>query len=357
MKADNRYVPFLDGFRGYAILLVIFGHFYRDLIKIAQFGVTLFFFVSGFLITKLLIFEYNKAKKINIKEFYLRRIFRLYPALVFMLIVCCVMIYTYGYPIIFTDIIAGLFYFTNYYLVYFSPILPANNYPLVSGILWSLSVEEHFYFLFPFLFIVLFSERNKKFLYFLCVLLIAFLGIRILTIAGSSDVTKVAKEIYFTTHCRADSILYGCLSSLLIYRYNSTWYINALSHRSYWFLGIILLLSIEIFPSIYFQKTLKYSLQGIGFSLIIPAFLFSFKQGILRKLVENKLIIFIGKLSYSLYLFHWVARAMTNLYFTEKNVYWYLFGISATLILSLVSFYFVEKPFLRVRRKFGSNAA
>lgn len=355
MKSDNRYVPFLDGFRGYAILLVIIGHFYRDIIKIAQFGVTLFFFVSGFLITKLLIYEYDKANTVHLKEFYLRRFFRLYPALLFMLLISVVVILTYGYPLIITDILAGIFYFTNYFLVYFKPVLPAENYPLVSGVLWSLSVEEHFYLLFPFLFLLLFGKKNGIFSIVLLVLLFLFLIVKILvfTQVPYSDATRI---IYFTTHCRVDSILFGCLAAIWMYSGSSQRYMDALKSKAIAIVALIVLLLTELMPFPFFQNTLKYTLEGICFLLIIPGFQFREQNGWMRRIVENKVMTYVGKLSYSLYLFHWVARAIVNLYIPQKGIYWYVLGIAMTIVLSLISFYYVEKPFLAIRRKFGSNA-
>ena len=97
MKADSKYVAYLDGFRGYAILLVMLSHFHFVQMDVAYLGVTLFFYVSGLLITKLLIAEYNKNSTVSLKNFYIRRVFRLYPALLFMLVVSIVVILLYIY--------------------------------------------------------------------------------------------------------------------------------------------------------------------------------------------------------------------------------------------------------------------
>lgn len=76
----------------------------------------------------------------SLKDFYLRRIFRLYPALLFFLIIVVVFNIISGQKIIIPDVLSGLFYFTNYYLVYFKPAFLSSGYPLVSEILWSLSI-------------------------------------------------------------------------------------------------------------------------------------------------------------------------------------------------------------------------
>lgn len=356
MKADTRYIPFLDGFRGYAILLVLVGHLNKELIKTAQLGVTLFFFVSGFLITKLLISEYNKEKTIHLKEFYLRRIFRLYPALIFFLILTCVQISILGYKIIWPDIFAGLFYFTNYYLVYFAPVLPDVHYPLASKILWSLSVEEHFYLFFPFLFLWVYKENSKSLLYLLGFLVVVFLGVRFVEFGTATNLADVRKEIYYTTHCRADSILYGCLSALLIYAIPSKKYLAILQSKATFWIALVALLAVQVVTTELYHNTIKYSLTAICFAFCIPAFLFFNTQTWISRIATNSVIVFIGRVSYSIYLFHWVALTTVSFYVTERTVLWYGLIIAATFLLSLISFYWVERPFLSLRRKFGSNA-
>jgi len=356
MKADNRYVSYIDGFRGYAILLVLLSHFELAQMDVAFMGVTLFFFVSGFLITKLLIFEYNKHGEIKLKEFYLRRIFRLYPALMFMLVVSIITLLLHNYKIIWADILAGLFYFTNYYLVYFHPALPDTNYLLVSKILWSLSVEEHFYLIFPVLFISFYSDNNRRLSYLLGGLLILFLFIRFGAFYRAPDSTTAFQITYYTTHCRADSILFGCFSALLIYKYQAKWYLKMLhSHILFWTALAILAFTL-IYNAAVFQTTIKYNLQGIAFGMLVPSFSLLFTRGFIYSLVDNKVMVFIGKLSYSLYLFHWVALKVGNLYFDHKGPGWYLLVVPLTAVLSLISYFFVERPFVALRRKFGSNA-
>lgn len=358
MKADNKYVSYLDGFRGYAILLVVLSHLYLAPMDVAFLGVTLFFYVSGLLITKLMIVEFSKTGTVKLGEFYIRRLLRLYPALVLMLIVSIIVLIINGYAVIWTDIMAGLFYFTNYYLVYFHPPVPDTQYLLVSKILWSLSVEEHFYMLFPLLFITFFSEKHKKLLYILVILLFVFLGIRLFTYFTSPGGTTVFQITYYTTHCRADSILYGCVSALLLYKYDVKWYQALLRSQVVFVLAFLLLVFTVVFNQLFFQTTIKYSLQGLAFAIMIPSFAVLHTKGFVHSLVDNKVMVFIGKLCYSLYLFHWVALKIGNLYNNapNKDLTWYAITVSLTIGLSLGSYYLVERPFVALRRKFGSNA-
>jgi peptidoglycan/LPS O-acetylase OafA/YrhL len=354
MLADNKQMPFLDGLRAYAILLVIFGHIHPRYVLLAQFGVTLFFFVSGFLITKLLIAECQSTGSIGLKKFYIRRFLRLYPALTFMLIITCIVTSSYGFKIVWQEILAGFFYYTNYYRIYFPAMLPAANYPS-PGVLWSLAVEEHYYLIFPLLFLAFFSFKNKKFVYLLIGLLILFPALRVFAYITMANTALTERKLYMLTHYRADSILYGCLSALLIYGTNNSFYLKLLRSGFCLVTGIVLLLGSFIMRNAFFRNILTFSSQGIALALIIPCFLFFDKHSFKLRLLNNKTMVFIGKLSYSLYLFHWVARATLDMYHPQKDLQWYCFFLSLTIALSLISFYCIEKPFLRLRKKFGSN--
>lgn len=355
MKADSRYVAYLDGFRGYAILLVMLSHFHFLQMDVAYLGVTLFFYVSGLLITKLLIAEFNKNSYIDLKSFYIRRIFRLYPALLFMLLLSIVIIILHDYPIIWNDILSGLFYYTNYYLVYFSPDTSDANYLLTSKILWSLSVEEHFYLFFPFLFMLFYTTKSKRLVYILTFLLGAFLLIRILVATSDKTGMEIFQITYYTTHCRADSILFGCLSALLLYQNEHRIYLRLLKSYVAFFISVGLLAFSLIYNDFFFQTTFKYTFQGFAFAIIIPAFANLFHKGFFYSIVANKVLVYIGRLSYSLYLFHWLSLKIGNLYAEPTSLKWYLIVIPFTILFSLLSYYCVEKPFLSLRKKFGSN--
>jgi peptidoglycan/LPS O-acetylase OafA/YrhL len=355
MKADSKYISYLDGFRGYAILLVILSHFHLAQMDVAYAGVTLFFYVSGLLITKLMVIEHDRHSTIHLKDFYLRRVFRLYPALLFMLVISIAVLILHNYRIIWSDILAGLFYFTNYYLVYFDPHLTDGNYLLVSKILWSLSVEEHFYLFFPLLFIAFYSSKHKRLLYLITALLVVFLIIRIIVSLSAPDGATAFQVTYYTTHCRADSILYGCLSALLLYKYEWKWYIKLLTSHIAVGLSVLALVFSLAYNDMFFQNTIKYSVQGIALAILIPSFSLLYTKGLVRRIVDNPVMVYIGKLSYSLYLFHWVALKIGNLYFSSKDPKWYAVVVTLTIVLSLVSYYFIEKPFVALRRKYGSN--
>ena len=352
MKADNRYVSYLDGFRGYSILLVLLGHFAISPIAVSQFGVTVFFFVSGFLITKLLIHEYGRAGRINLGDFYLRRVFRLYPALILMLLIVIGILLLYRFRINWTDILAGLFYFTNYFLVSHGPA-PDPRYLLVSNILWSLSVEEHFYLVFPLAF-AWFYRKPRMFTMALAAALLFFLGIRIIQYYAHPDSAFICN--YYLTHARGDSIIYGCVAALLMYRFNASWYLAAVQSRVVLLLAIGLMMASFAIRGAFFQSTFVFSLQATGFFFLIPGFAFIPETHWTARLFNNAPIVYVGKLCYSLYLFHWVSLKLVNLSHPVKDSGWYLQVIPLTFGLALFSYFLVERPFLKLRRRFGSNA-
>ena len=352
MNPDNRYVSYLDGLRGYAILFVILGHIVTPLIYMARFGVTVFFFVSGFLITKLLIYEFNKHQKIDLKAFYLRRLFRLYPALIVMILVTCAILLGFGIPIVWPDIMAGLFYYTNYYLAYFKPAV-AENYLLVSKILWSLSVEEHFYLIFPLLFTFMFA-KGKMFLRTLVFLLIVFLAGRIATCLHHTPKEYFIIN-YFTTHSRGDSILYGCVSALLLFQVNAAWYVKALQSKVVFFAAAALMCVTLLFTKEFFQSTFAFSFFGLSLFFVVPAFSFGMAKGIVKTIVDNPVTVYIGKLSYSLYLFHWISLKFMDLAHPQHDLIWHVAVIPMSFGLAYLSYNFVEQPFQALRKKFGSN--
>lgn len=161
-------VPSLDGLRAISVLIVMLAHSGLHWIVPGGFGVTMFFFVSGFIITTLLIREQGKRGRIDIGSFYLRRALRLYPALLaFVVTIVAVNSATSGMPDK-VGIAGGFLYFMNY-LVIFAPerVLPQANH------LWSLAVEAHFYLIYPWLFLWLGAHWRRFSMALVAVCLVA----------------------------------------------------------------------------------------------------------------------------------------------------------------------------------------
>ena len=143
-------IPSLDGLRAISVLLVVLGHSGLDAIVPGGLGVTIFFFLSGYLISTLMLAEHDKTGGINILHFYARRVFRLMPPLIVSLAIAYGLTYS-GWlagGITSKGLAAQLLYFANYYGLFYDP---GNTVPDGTGILWSLAVEEHFYIFYPLL--------------------------------------------------------------------------------------------------------------------------------------------------------------------------------------------------------------
>ena len=142
-------IPSLNGLRAVSVLLVVSAHAgLSDLIP-GGLGVTIFFFLSGYLITTLMLAENEQTGAISIRNFYARRILRLAPPLLITLAIAYSLTYL-GFlqgRITLAALVSQLLYFANYYILFFDP--NAQSMPGGTGILWSLAVEEHFYIFFP----------------------------------------------------------------------------------------------------------------------------------------------------------------------------------------------------------------
>lgn len=351
---QNAYQPHLDGLRGVAIILVILAHIGFGRVIPGGFGVSLFFFISGLLITGLLINEFNSKNTISLKNFYLRRVIRLYPALVFMTVLSVILLLVFHSRIQLLAILSSLFYFANYYYTYFKP--PAtNSFDDIFNIVWSLSIEEHFYLVFPLLFYVLYRSGDKLLYLSLAVCLVAF-GYRYYILNTAINDYVATMRIYVVTEARVDSIMWGCISALLIYKKQAGWYINII--RSPWALliGIIIILSPAVFSNRLFAESFRFTRQSLGFMFIVPGIGYLAQNSIIKRILEHNVLVFIGKLSYSLYLFHWVAVTVANNYFEFATPGWLCLMLGLTILLSLTSYHLVERPFVKLRKRFGSHA-
>jgi len=344
-------VPSIDGLRGISILMVFIAHIGFERIVPGGLGVTIFFFISGYLITTLLIDEYITHQNIDFKLFFTRRLLRLYPPLLFMLLL-------YGIYLIITDsnfyiseLWASLFYYENYYFF---------NHPLQSShickILWSLAVEEHFYLLFPPLFLIL-AKTPKFFVSVLVMLLFIPLGLRIsgtFVYGNSGDI--IERYTYCLTHTRFDSIMYGCLASLLLHLTHSGSFAKVLADKRVFIIALVAIVGCLFYRNEFFRNTLRYSVQGLSLFIIVPAIINIKAYEPLKKILSSAFLVWIGRLSYAIYLMHMIA--ISALSFLREGGHTVLFYVAVTVLtafLSISCHYCIEKPFAGLRKRFKPN--
>jgi peptidoglycan/LPS O-acetylase OafA/YrhL len=351
IKSGN-YIPSLDGLRAISILLVLASHLLvaSNLTTTSPIpgglGVTIFFFISGYLITGLLLSELKNSHRIDAKAFYIRRFLRLYPPMLIMILCIMSFLWINHKPVSFQESLAAIFYYENYYL--------AQN-PASDGrysILWSLAVEEHFYLIYP-LIVIVCGRRLKLLLGITLLLTVIPLCLRLfIAYEHNADSTSLSYT-YSLTHCRFDSILYGCLTSILINSDYSNKFFKIISSRPVYISSLILFCILFVIRDEFFKQTIRFSLQGICFIILIPGIIYS--KSSLNRFFSLKALLFIGKLSYSIYLFHYAVIEMMRDYSFQSPFIYIIVNLTLSTALSLGSYYFIEIPMMSFRKRYGSN--
>jgi len=348
-KRRTAAIPSLDGWRAVAVLLVVLGHAKLIQGDLAFFGVTVFFFLSGYLITTLMMREAAETGTVHLGRFWLRRFLRLTPPLVVTVLL--------AYAGAAMGWIAGgtgawgfaslLGYFHNYYVL---AVQSGDSVPLGLGVYWSLAVEQHFYLVLPLLFL-LFHDRERpakmaRIVAGLCAVVLFWRGW--LTFGADVDFARV----YFATDTRIDSILFGCLLALWKNPMVPIFAQGFALAKDRWILasGAVLILSFLV-RWIPFRQSFQFTLQGLA---LMPLFLLSMRHPTSRWFawLNHRWMKRIGDLSYTIYLVHCVV-----LFNLESR----LPGRIALLAVSAMTIFvyawcmerFVESPLRSLRRRLG----
>lgn len=348
-------IPNLDGLRAISVMLVMLSHFGFGDKAPGGLGVTAFFFLSGFLITTLLLRERGGSGVISLRNFYIRRLLRLQPELLACLAGSAVIGILYiGFPRS-SDFLSATFYVTNY--VDALAKMGVLSAPMRWPQLWSLAVEEHFYLAFPLCISFFGPDAVRR----LCIpFLAAVLLWRIALTASGAP----AAYTYVATDTRIDSIGYGCLTALWLWRTPTI-----LDRCDKWIWPLLaiagaLVAATLAFRAPWFRETLRYSLQGVALSLGWIALLTP--RGLRASaFLEWPAMKWIGRMSYGAYLWHLeprhifdhaTGRAGGDLSFGEAALLSSL-GIPASLFLAALSARLVYRPLLGLRRRYGSHAS
>jgi peptidoglycan/LPS O-acetylase OafA/YrhL len=350
------YYPEIDGLRFLAFILVFIHHqslfakipYLCVLNSHGWIGVDLFFGLSAFLFTKLLSKEYEKTKTISFKKFYLRRIFRIWP-IYFLIIGASVLIYfiTGGsVSKMFALRLIGMFTFSENII---TAIYNYNPLPFIAH-LWTITYEEQFYLFIPLIILSLVRSSAKAKIISLFTILLIFNLIRFGFILN--NVPHPAIWVLPITHF--ESIVLGIVVGFggfdfLTKRINST--IIGLS-------GIALFLAIVCMPNfdiITYWLILGYTIVGLSTSLIIISVL---NNKILKSFFSNNILVFLGKRSYGLYVYHLLGNSfavqLTKYVIDLPSNYaaLFIYSLTFTIIVSILSYKFVETPFLKLKKKF-----
>jgi peptidoglycan/LPS O-acetylase OafA/YrhL len=335
----------IDGLRAVAVISVILYHarmvlFGRDWFEGGYIGVDIFFVVSGYLITRIILSELKEKDSFSFQNFYERRARRILPMLFLVIFVSIPFAWQKLLPTDFVDyaesIFSSIFFGSNFYF-YFSTTEYGADSALLKPFLhtWSLGVEEQFYIVFPFVALVLYKFFRPHFLAILVVLSLLSLQF--------AEVMEVRN---------ADLNFYHPFSRFWELAVGSFFAVRELSHKDerddFWskllpILGLFLIAySILFFDSNTPHPSLYTIIPILGVALIIG---FASRENLVGKVLGSKPLVWVGLISYSAYLWHFPIFAFSRNGSSEPSNYDKFEWIVVTIILSLASYLLVEQPF------------
>ena len=329
----------IDGLRALAVLPVIFFHASFEIFSGGFVGVDIFFVISGYLITTIIIKELNN-NTFSFKRFYERRARRILPVLIFVILISSLISFIFltrtELASYFKSVIATLLFFSNFYFYKTTPYFQSESElePLLHT--WSLSIEEQFYIIFP-ITLLLFHKFFKKYIFlififgfFASLFMCQFLALK----------TGGTLNFYFT-FSRVWELALGSICAYIIIYKNLSFSILVKNLLS--IIGIFLI----VFSIFFFDKQTLFPsfytlLPTTGTAFII---LFADQNTFVKKILSIKLFVFIGLISYSLYLWHQPLLAFGRVFFDNLSTIHKLILICLSALMSIFSYHFVEKIF------------
>ncbi len=356
-KRSRVHYPALDVLRGIAIILVILYHYFDffSFVKFGWLGVDLFFVLSGFLITDILL--HTSGTKNWIRNFYLRRALRIFP-----LYYLCLLLVLIVLPAFFSIKRDVLFYQAHQFWLwmYFQNWLYIFKFPGNTSLLnhfWSLAVEEQFYIVWPLAIFIL--KQPKKLFFFISGLLFLVISLRIVFFFTLTNHNFI---FLFNTFARIDGLCIGSMLALLK-SVNKDWLQHHLKPIGLTLFGlnILYLLARKIFQiDMPYIPFLGYPSVALAFGLIVNYF--TCKDN-LQLFFNNKILRLFGKISYGLYVFHWPIYVLLCPYFiTLYRQHFSFQGIAAQVLsallcvcisigISIISFFTFEKYFIQFKNR------
>lgn len=371
------YQPALDGIRAVAVLFVMLGHL--GLVYAGGLGVDIFFVLSGYLITAILVSEFGTTGGISLKKFYARRALRILPAVILLLLVLNVFIASTqpaGQASTFRwDSLGALFYIANW--------LRALGRDLgILGHLWSLSIEEQFYLLWPVTLGFLlarelrfagselyggrcraervhlgkpatrFGKTSKKQILIIIGFAVVLVNAdRIYLYRGIESFNR----IYNGLDTRADALLVGCALGLSGYQFLSRRVLAVLGLIGAAFVGHVLFRSYPV-PSDFlvpFGLTIGGTLFALGVAFALAAILAN-PESIFAQFLSLPPLVWTGRLSYGLYLWHFPVFTLAAGVFPQLRPFALAaLQVAGTFMCATLSYYLLERPCLRFKKKFS----
>ena len=354
-KRGIQYIPAIDGLRAIAVIAVMLYHLGISWIPGGFLGVDLFFVISGYVITRLLLDSIQQRGGLDLRNFYLARIRRLFPPLVFMIVVTSIIIGIFAPDTskkFLTDAPFSLSGAMNWWLVFNQQdYFATSGRPPLLQHTWSLAVEAQFYLIWPLILLVVLKYLGKKRIPIAALIIAATSGITLMLVSFQLDATNSSKvsHIYFGTDTHSIGLFLGAALAVSWIPQNFSLEVTRRAQDFidgigiFGFLGIIstFLFIEESNPALY---KLAFPLAGIFgtailISIVHPASRFA-------PLLRTRALLWIGERSYAIYLWHWVIFQITRPQVDLAGQDWALFALRILIVLALsdISLRLVELP-------------
>jgi peptidoglycan/LPS O-acetylase OafA/YrhL len=339
---DRRKIPALDGLRAVSVFLVIFYHFGFTWVP-GHYGVVMFFVLSGFLITWILLHENDTTGTVSLRQFYWRRLLRIFPAFYAFWFLCIGVLLIQQREINWLHSWSAFTYWSNYYNAIYGD--PSNELSHT----WSLSIEEQFYLLWPFFFLS-FRRRPRKLIYATgCIILVIWLYRMVLTYGYGVQ----QSYIYSAFDTRIDALLVGCFLAMVLHQRRWIPFIGILVKNQTFAIFPIVIIAFSLFLEA--SATIPRYRDVVGFTIVPPLMavlivqLIAMHQMTLWRWTEWSWVCYLGRISYPLYLYQQITLYPVRTYLEGPLLVKLICAISVTIFLASASYHVIERPFLKLK--------
>ena len=345
IQKKRKYIKEIDGLRALAVIMVLAYHLKMPCAKSGLLGVTVFFVISGYLITGILINEIEESGGVDLKNFWLRRIRRLLPAVLSMAVVM-IFVSAVVNRVVFTkgcnDLLSAVFGYNNWWQIFRKVSYFENaGAPSPFTHCWSLAIETQFYLIYPILLILLSKARNRGKVFAAVTAVLAMISVVLMGVLYSPDGDP--SRVYYGTDTRAFSLLIGALAAI-----QKEYHIIKVKLRGkLWAvigsISVLILIGMMMLISSY-SSFLYYGGQAIV--SVLAAFVVyavTVSRSLLNIILGSSILKWIGDRSYSIYLWHYPIIVLMS---GGKRAAWWIVILEVVLSVGLaeLSYRFIETP-------------
>lgn len=341
---SGSHLPALDGLRAVAVFTVVASHSNLPLRIPGDLGVSAFFVLSGFLITRLLVRERERTGEVSIRRFYLRRTMRIFPAYYAFLLLSYALDARAGQLWSNTLLANALTYTVNYFNAF-------NHHPSTSvAHAWSLAVEEQFYLLWPLTFVILATRGRRALVTGVSLAALGAVAWRSWLFLGAH---VDPSYVYNAFDTRLDNLAVGCLLALAV-DYDTVVAAAGRVARRSWF--PIVTLALLLTSRIALPESYHYSIGFTVDALLVATLIVQLLQLYRTRLwswLEWPTVRYLGAISYPIYLYHQWGASVGRRVAGDAHAFEFAAGVVATIVLASGSYYVIERPFLRLKARYA----